>query len=210
MKTKNALTLGIGLILLTLIYSLILYPFLPEKIPLHWNLRGEPDGWGEKLWATWLLPGTMLLLVWLIRALPAMSPGEFRITPFQATFNYVIFLLVMMMGYLQVITLQAALHPEGNWGRAILSGIFLFLGLIGNVMGRIRRNFWMGIRTPWTLADPKIWDATHRLAGKLLFAVGIVGAIAVLMGGSPILWFWILMGSLLIPAVYSYALFRWP
>ena len=79
---------------------------------------------------------------------------------------------------------------------------------MGNVLGKVRRNFWMGVRTPWTLASEKVWVATHRLAARLLTAGGLAGAVAAWLGAPLVLCFWLLMVALLWPAVHSLLLYK--
>ena len=210
MKTKQALVCGALLIGAALLYALILYPRLPDLIPIHWNIRGEVDGWAEKRWAVLMMPGMMTLLVGMMLVLPAMSPRQFRVESFLSTFNYLMIVCTALMGYIHLVMLQAALHPELDMGRALISGIFLFLALTGNVLGRVRRNFWMGVRTPWTLASDRVWVATHRLTGRLMVGAGIAGAIAIWLGVPIALCFTLLILALLAPVVYSYLLYhRW-
>jgi len=82
----------------------------------------------------------------------------------------------------------------------LLGGLFLFFALLGNVLGRVRRNFWIGVRTPWTLASERVWNDTHRVAGKLFVLSGILGFVAT-MAGSPPLFAIILIGIAAITAV---------
>ncbi|HLK57691.1 MAG TPA: DUF1648 domain-containing protein [Chthonomonadaceae bacterium] len=208
MRTWQAVALGMLLTGAILLYSLALYPHLPDLIPIHWDWHGRVDGWADKRWAIFLMPGTMLLILGAMVALPALSPRRFQIEPFAGTFNYLMLVTCGLMGYLQIVMLQSALHPEADMGRVLVAGIFLFLGLMGNVLGRTRRNFWMGIRTPWTLASDTVWIATHRLAGKLLVAAGVFGVVAILLGVPLPLCFIGLMCALLIPALYSYVLYQ--
>src|SRR4051794_34420634 len=98
MTTRQATKIGLFLIAAAVLYALILYPALPDRIPIHWNIRGEPDGWADKRWAVWMMPGVMGLLVALLRLLPAMSPRQFEIEAFAPTFNYLMFVCIALMG----------------------------------------------------------------------------------------------------------------
>jgi uncharacterized membrane protein len=208
MKTTRALAVGGLMIAAALLYTLILYPHLPDLIPIHWNWRGEVDGWADKRWAVLLMPGTMALMLGLLLLLPALSPGQLRIQPFRQTFNYIMILATALMGFIHVVMLQAALNPHMDMGRPLISGIFLFFALIGNVLGKIRRNAWAGIRTPWTLADDRVWASTHRLAGQLWVGMGIFGVLAVWIGIPPAICFTLLMVAVFVPVVYSYLLYK--
>ncbi len=204
MKTSTAVWIGLGLLAATLAYTLALYSWLPDQIPIHWNLRGQIDGWGDKRWAAFLMPGVCGLLVAFLIALPAASPRGFRVESFHATFNYLMIVCTALMSFLQVIILQAALHPDRDVSRALFAGILLFFVPMGNVLGRTRRNMWMGIRTPWTMANETVWIATHRLAGRLFVFVGIAGAIALFLNAPRELIMAMFILAVVVPIPYSY------
>lgn len=208
MKTRQAFLAGVGLVGLALLYAAVLYPWLPAKIPCHWNIRGEVDGWIDKFWGVLMTPGTMLLMLAMMLGLPAISPRSFRIESFLGTWNYAMFIIIGLMGYIHFIMLQAALHPQIDMGRLLLGGMFLFFALIGNVLGKVRRNFWMGVRTPWTLASDSVWIATHRLAGRLMVGAGLLGMVLALLGVSPVFCFTLFLIAALYPALYSFILYR--
>ena len=208
MKTWHAVLAALALGLASLGYALFLYPHLPELIPIHWNIRGEVDGWAPKSWAVYLNPGITLVLIALIWGLPALSPRPFSVDTFRQTFNYVIVVLCGLMAYIHVVMLQAALHPHADSGRYLIGGLFLFFALLGNVMGKVRRNLWMGIRTPWTLASEVVWDRTHRLAAWMLTGAGVLGFLLTLLSVSPAFSLALLFVSLLAPVIYSLLLYK--
>jgi hypothetical protein len=94
--------------------------------------------------------------------------------------------------------------------RVFLGGICLFFALIGNVMGKVRRNFWMGVRTPWTLASEPVWNQTHRLAAWLFVAAGLVGFVLVMLLPPDVVWvaLLVLIPAGLVPVVYSLVLYK--
>ena len=125
----------------------------------------------------WLKVAVTLLALFIVMlfALPWVSPGSFALEPFRETFNYLMVVCMALFGYLHVLMLQAALHPEVDMARLLMTGLLLFFVLMGNVLGKLRRNFWVGVRTPWTLASDKVWIATHRLAARLMVVAGMIG-----------------------------------
>jgi len=206
MSTRYAVLTGLLLAAAAFVCTYWLYPSLPERIPTHWNIRGEVDGWGPKPWAPFVSPGFMVVFVTLIGLLPWLSPRHFKVDAFRGSFNYVMIVCVLLMGYVQAIMLRTALHPEAPSARWLVAGIFLFFAAVGNVLGKVRRNFWMGVRTPWTLASETVWVATHRLAARLFVAAGVIGAVAIVLGVSMLLAFVFLMAAALAPVVYSLVL----
>src|SRR5262249_25488024 len=121
---------------------------LPAKVPIHWNIRGEPNGWvaRENVGVYLLLvPAIMGGFVLLSLALPCLSPQQFSIHRFRHTYNYLMALLLTLFAYLHGVALAAALGVPMDFNKVFLGGIFLFFALIGNVLGKVQRNFFVGI-----------------------------------------------------------------
>lgn len=209
MGNKQANLIIFSLIAANLLYDLLLNPRLPGVIPSHWSLGGRADGASAKgvVYLTGLLP--LLVFALLLNVLPRLRTSAPDIRPFQATFNYMIVAGAVMMFYVNVVLLQAALHPALSVLKLLLTGALLLLVLIGNVLGKTRPNPWCGIRTPWTQSSEAVWIATHRLAGRLWVGAASAGA-ALLWLGTPmsVLLPAVLVPVLLVPVVYSYLLFR--
>lgn len=185
------------------------------RIPIHWDINMHADGWvGRDRIGFYLLifPGVMALLVVMMRVLPLISPRHFEVEPFRNTWGYVFTLLVGFFGYLFVLQVWAAMQEDpmqDAWfGRLFIASFFVLFALMGNVIGKVQRNFWMGVRTPWTLASEAVWVRTHRVAAWAWTPMGIIGAILVLIGVP----YWIaavlMMPGLLWPVVYSLVLYK--
>jgi uncharacterized membrane protein len=185
-----------------------LYPSLPQRIPTHWNIRGEIDGYGDKNWALFLLPAFMVPLTLLFYFLPALSPKHFEVDSFRSTYLYLMVLITAMLAYFHGLTLYAVWKNTQGTGqfdltRPMIAGMFLFFALMGNVMGKIRRNFYIGVRVPWTLASDRVWNDTHRLAAWVMVASGLVGFVLTVAGWL-IVALVVCLGSMMIPMVYSF------
>lgn len=191
-----------------LVYSLWLYPSLPDRVPTHWNWKGEVDGWSSKQVGAFLLPGITAVLWLVLLALPWLSPQGFKIEPFRATYNLIVVLVLALMAYIHVVILQAALHPRLDVPRALVGGVFLLFGGIGLLLGRVKRNFWLGIRTPWTLASDVVWERTHRFGARLYTLAGFLGALAVWLGMSPAVCLVLFLVLVFVPVVYSLVLYK--
>src|SRR5262245_47915241 len=204
MSMKMSMILVLLLAGAALAASIILYPSLPERLPTHWSLQGEPDRWSGKVFGSLVLPGLIALPLLFILIGDWVSPERFKIGAFRWSFNYLMVILAALLAYMHAMTLAPRLQPERRYGRWILGGIFLFLAWVGNLLGKTRRNFWIGVRTPWALASDAVWIGTHRLAGRVFMAVGFLGALAATLGVSPYWCFAGLMASVLIPVLYSF------
>jgi uncharacterized membrane protein len=199
-------------ILAVLAGTLVAYPSLPNVVPVHWDAHGQVNGWGPK-WSLFLYgPGGMLLMVLMFAALPWLSPRKFEVDSFRATYLYIMIVIVAMMAYCQGLILLAALGSLSgvvfDITRAIVGGVCLLIALLGNVLGKVRRNFFVGIRTPWTIANERVWNVTHRFAAKTFFAGGLLGLVAVVLRAP----FWVPIAAILIatlvPAAYSLVFYK--
>lgn len=191
----------------TFIVTLVLYPDLPGRVPAHWNWRGEVDRYGDK-WEIFLLPGVMVFFVLFFAALHWLSPRRFDVEAFRSTYLYIMLLLIVFFAYLHALVLLAAFSKPLDMNRALLIAAFLLLILLGNVLGRVRRNFYIGVRTPWTLASEKVWDATHRFAARVFVLAGLLGLLSMIVSSSALAGLLILGAALLASALYSLAYYK--
>ena len=151
---------------------------LPDTVPIHWGANGQVNGYGPKWVDTFLLPLISTGVYVLVRVLLAAGPrlGGRQTTAANLQIAKIIIMGVLLfMLIIQLGILAAALGIGFDMTMVIslaLSVLFIF---IGNYLGRVRRNFWMGIRTPWTLTNTTVWERTHRLGGWLFVAVGLIG-----------------------------------
>lgn len=205
---------AIGLTVLAWAVSAWFYPSLPQRIPTHWNIHGQVDGYGDKHWAVFLMPAFTTLMLVIFAFLPALSPKKFEVDAFRPTYLFIMLGMVALFAYMQAVILMATWQEVGggpkriDLGRALVGGIFVFFALMGNVMGKVRKNFYIGVRVPWTLASDRVWNDTHRLAAWLMVAGGVVGLVIVLAGW-PLPWaFGAMAISLFVPVVYSFVHYK--
>lgn len=206
MKHRYLLLCGVVL-LATVAFTSALYSKLPATIPTHWNGAGQIDGYGPR-GLVFLHTGVMLLamLVWTV--LPSLSPRRFTVDTFNATYWHICLVIVALLGYIQCVVAWGAYSPSMPMNRAMFGGLAVFLGLLGNVMGKVRRNFWIGIRTPWTLASERVWYSTHRFAGKTM-VLGAALALAGVIASLPLaLCLAVLMAGPIIPVFYSLLVYK--
>jgi uncharacterized membrane protein len=189
-----------------------LYPGLPDRIPTHWNIKGEVDGYGGK-WTLFMFPLMMVPMLLLFYFLPALSPRHFEVDEFRPTYLYIMDLVLGLFTFMQAIllyTVYQAVHGDNSFdiGRGFFAGIFLFFGLMGNVLGKVRKNFYIGIRVPWTLASDRVWNDTHRLGAWVMVAAGVIGFLLTIFGAPLWVPVVVLVGSVLIPLVYSFVHYK--
>lgn len=187
------------------------YDELADRVPIHWNIEGQPDGFVPKsdlFLAFLLMPSVMAGLVGLTLALPWLSPKHFEVDRSRNVYEFVMAVVIGLMGYIHLLMLWSALNPALPQGRLLVGGMCFFFALIGWVLGQVPRNFYIGVRTPWTLASDEVWARTHRLAGWLFEAAGVLGMLVALVQLPLWLAFVAIMLAALVPVVYSLVFYK--
>ena len=191
-----------------IIVAAVLYPSLPEQIPTHWNAQGEVDGTMKKPGGVIVMPAMALFTYIIMKLIPIISPKGFRTDKFSDVMGV---LQVTLVGFMSIVAILVLLEARGlnvRINEMIIGGIGLLFVIIGSYLGRARKNFFIGIRTPWTLASDEVWNRTHRIGGKLFILSGAIIWTGALFG-VPLTWTVVVAVALvLIPVVYSYFLYR--
>lgn len=151
----------------------IVFDQLPDRIVTHWNAAGVPDGWSTKTVGAFFGPGLATLLAIALVAAPRMSPQGFGMERIARIYPILVAAIVGLLLYVSVGMLRVALGATVDVRAHVLAGTGLIVVLIGNYLGKTTRNFFFGIRTPWTLANDDVWERTHRMAGPVFVACGM-------------------------------------
>jgi uncharacterized membrane protein len=205
---NTAMPVAILILLGVATYSLMLRPHLPATIPIHWNIHGQVDGYGPRDLSLWLMPGFMVCLLAIWAAIPWFSPATFQAEDFRQAWDWVWLDTMGLLAFCHLVILQATMHPTIDIGKIMISGMGAFFALMGPPIAKVRRNRWMGYRTPWTLASDKVWASTHRFASKTMIVVGLGGAVAVWVGVPMTVCIIVVIGGMLVPAVQSAVVYR--
>lgn len=153
--------------------SALCWPSAPDEIPMHWNVKGEVDRYGGKLEGLFLLPAITAGLYLLLRFIPTVDPGKANYAQFTRAYSLIRLATTAVMVIVHGVTIAWSLGYRMDMGAVVsvsVGGLFL---LLGNVMGKIRPNWFVGVRTPWTLSSKLSWTKTHRLAGWLFMVIGV-------------------------------------
>ena len=197
------------LIAATIAFSAAVYTRLPDPMVIHWNTSGEPDGYGSRAFGTFLLPVTILFIWGMMLVIPKVDPRRANIEQFRETYDTLVIAIIAVTCLLQVGILGSALGWPISVGRLAPVAIGSLFIVLGTLMPRIRSNFFMGIRTPWTLSSETVWVRTHRVGGIAMIAVGLLLALAGLFGTRS--WLFVAIGGtgalVILVLVYSY--FAW-
>ena len=186
-------------LLLTFIVTIGLYPIMPDLIPSHWNAAGQVNGYMSKLWGLFLVPVIMAGFVALFVLLPRIDPLKKNYDKFRRYYDgfilvFVIYLLVIQA---QILLWSTGIQISPNMTFPILFGmLFIYLGFL---IEHAEQNWFVGIRTPWTLSSESVWKKTHILGGKLFKIAGLVCLLGVLFQSLAI---WIIMVPILLVSCY--------
>jgi uncharacterized membrane protein len=211
MSTRTTTIIVLILIAAATLAGLLLWKRLPDPMASHWNVNDQVDGYMPRFWGVLLLPLITLGMVALFLVVPSIDPLKANIAQFREAFNLFIVLIVGFMIYLYGLTLAWNLgYQDFRMSGAMLPALGLLFLFIGFMMRQARRNFFIGIRTPWTLSSDAVWNETHRVGAVLFMISGVLAFIGGLFGGATAFWFLFapIIGSTIFLLVYSYLLYR--
>ena len=188
----------------------LLWNRLPDPMASHWNINDEVDGTMPKFWGVFLMPILSLGLFLLFLLAPKIDPLKANIAQFRPSYNLFIVLLMVFLGYLWKLTILWNLgYRNFKMSTALLPALGLLFIFIGYLFRKAKRNWFVGIRTPWTLSSDRVWDETHRIGAVLFYASGALALVGSLFGRYAIWFLFVpLMASSLFLVVYSYVLYR--
>jgi uncharacterized membrane protein len=209
----NLYRFSFGLSLITLISALFIISGLPEgvELPIHWAISGQADRFTDASTALLMPPIIMMCVLGLVLILKFIEPRKENIEQSKNAIHSIIaalvlFMFILEMGYFAMIA--GWLVPMNKLVIFAIGVMFMFMG---NFLGKVRSNFFIGIRTPWTLSSDNVWIKTHRLAGPLFLAAGLITAMLVWLlpeTYTPYLILGTIIPAALIPTFYSWWLFK--
>lgn len=190
---------------LPIIYLLINWSNLPDQLPIHFDVNGDPNGYGSKLVFILLPLGLYLLLL----VLPFIDPRKSNYAIFSSTYFKLKVVLILFIGIIDTSIIYNILHGIDKMGFLVPISIFLIFTLLGNYMGNIRPNYFVGIRVPWTLNNDIVWTRTHKMAGKLWFWGGLIGIASLFfVKNFAMVMVPIIIIIVVVPIVYSYIIYQ--
>ena len=209
MNLKKELPL-ITIVLLPFIYLAYIWNQLPAKVPMHWNIKGEIDRYGEKMELI-IIPILLPLLVYIIfLVVPKIDPKN-KLNKMGNKLQTIKVLLTTFMSILALFIIYSAKNQSFANPNYIILLIGVLYIILGNYFKTIKANYFIGIRTPWTLENETVWKKTHKLGGKLWFVGGIIVVLtSLILDKEPnVTVFLIITGIItVIPIVYSYIIFK--
>lgn len=208
MKQKGTWIVSLIFVVVMLGVVVWIYPHLPAQAPIHWDAHGNVNGWMPRFWAAANWPLAMLGFALLFAVLPVISPRKFEIKPFARSYGIIVLAIQAFMLVVGTIALLAGAGYHISMDLVAPVAVGALLMVIGNFMAKFRKNFFIGIRTPWTLTSDVVWERTHRLAGWLFVLAGLAWIAGGLLHASPVVLVVAALAAGFIPAIYSYFLYQ--
>ncbi len=206
---RTSYYLIIVLIALSIVGSIMLYPIMPDQMASHWNAAGQVDGQMPKIWGLFLMPVIAVAMLLLFMAIPCIDPLKKNIQKFMKYFDNFIVLIVVFLLYIHTASVAWNLGYRFSMTYVILPAIALIFYYSGVLIEHAKMNWFIGIRTPWTLSSEKVWKKTHELGAKVFKALAFVMLLGIVLPPAYLTW-WILLVvvAALYPVLYSYLEFR--
>jgi len=210
MKTKYTNIIVIGIILLAIIIGIYFYPILPDSMASHWNEKGVVNGYMPKFWGIFFMPILLIGLFLLFRFLPRFDPLKRNIDDFMGYYNIFIIIFTLFMFYIYLLTLFFNIFESTEnmftFFAPAFAILFFYLGIL---IENAKRNWFIGIRNPWTLSSDYVWNKTHKMGGILFKIIAILSLIGVFL---PNLAIWFVFLPIIIVTVwvmiYSYLIYK--
>ncbi len=199
----------LAIILLSFGIAVYFYPQMPDQMASHWNGAGEVDGHMSKFWGLYLMPSVTLLMFLMFLIIPKIDPLKKNIEKFRPWFDGFILLLVLFLFYLYLLTLAWNLGYTFNMTRMLLPSLGILFIYIGFLFSHAKRNWFIGIRTPWTLSNEKVWDKTHKRGAWLFKLAGLMIFVATVLDKYAIYIVFIsIIVAVVNPIIYSYVAYE--
>lgn len=211
MKTTwKADTVALGMIAAMFVLAAVAWTGVPDGIPVHWNWSGQPDRFGGRLEGLLGLPLAAIVVYVLLILLPRIDPRRKHYDDFQHPFAIMRTVVVGVFLGLQILTLLWVRDPAGPSAGLFAAEAGIALVIIGNYLPKIKSNWFVGVRTPWTLSSEVSWHLTHRLAGRLFVTAGALDVVIALVQPAiaPLVMIATLIIAAVISVVYSYVVWR--
>ena len=207
-KKESGSRIGLAIFAVNLVISLVTYPMLPERIIIHWGAGGTPDGYSSKLFGFLLMQLVQVFVLGIYYVLPRIDPqGKLKVST--GSFSNTMNLLLVYFTFFNVLFITQNLGYDFNMTRVVVPGVGIMFYFMGHFLTKAEKNWFYGIRTPWTLSSDEVWRSTHEKAGLLFKGCGVLAVLSVLIPSYSI---WLVVFPItfagLYLVVFSYTEFR--
>ena len=197
------------LVIAATLASMLIYSRLPEQVPTHWNMEGEADDWSSRFFGAWLMPLMMAVILVVLRLVPHIDPRRANYEKFRGAYEAIVILTMAFMLGLHLMLLAVATGVQVSLERVLPGAVGAFFIAIGVLLPRAHPNWFVGIRTPWTLTSDVVWEKTHKFGGILFTASGALTVAAALVAPRAATWVLIATGTVTAISVVAYSFVVW-
>jgi uncharacterized membrane protein len=200
MKNHQAALIGFIVVAISFIVGAYFYPQLPTTIAAHWNAQGVANGFMGKFWGVFMLPIISLVIFVIFMIIPIIDPRHENIEKFRHQFHLFMLFMLAFFLYLEGLVIFYNLGAPFNMVRLLAPAIAVLFFAVGSLLSHARRNWFVGIRTPWTLESETVWNKTHALGGTLFKIAAFVALVGLVF---PAYTFWFVVVPVIAFAVWT-------
>lgn len=199
----------LALIVIALIVSIAVYPQLPDRVPTHWNTAGEVNGWSSRFWGAWMLP-LVMAIVWLVmRAIPHIDPRKANYEKFAGMYDWLVILVIAFMLVMHVAIIMSAAGSHVSIHAVVMPSVGIFIAIIGLLLPKVHPNWFVGIRTPWTLTSDLSWERTHKIGGPLFVVLGLLIIATTVLDPTTAIWILVIAALAITLFLFAYSYQVW-
>jgi len=176
---KKYLLTALIIVIISFILSIYLYQKMPEQMASHWNIKGDVDNYSSRFITLFIIPIMSLILLFVLSIIPKIDPLKKNIKEFRNYYDFFILILIVFLFYLYILTILWNLGLRFNFISVLAPAFAILFYYIAILLKKSKRNWFIGIRTPWTLSSDKIWDKTHKLGSILYKISGVICLISI-------------------------------
>ena len=199
----------LALIVIALVVSIAVYPQLPDRVPTHWNTAGEVNGWSSRFWGAWMLP-LVMAIVWLImRAIPHIDPRKANYEKFEGMYDWLVILVIAFMLVMHVAIIMSATGSQVSIHAVVMPSVGIFIAIMGLLLPKVHPNWFVGIRTPWTLTSDLSWERTHKIGGALFVFLGLLIVATTVLDPTTAIWILVIAALAITLFLFAYSYQVW-
>ncbi|MFA6064502.1 MAG: SdpI family protein [archaeon] len=199
LRNRINILLIVILVIISFLVSFVAYNALPETMTIHWGINGEANGFAPKTIGIMIMPIITLILVAILIAVPKLDPLKGNIESFKEKYYDFITIFCAFMLYLHAITILLNFGIQANMIALLAPAFALLMYYMGILLGSAKRNYFIGIRTPWTLDNETVWNKTHKLGEKLFKLSAAISILGVIFPNQAII---LILAPIIISSIY--------
>lgn len=206
---RPAVIIAAVLVFFSFVIGFYLYPGMPASLDSHWNAKGEADGVSSKFSGLFALPIISLVVLLLLLLVPKIDPKKENIGKFRGYYDAMILVITIFFFYVYVLSIWWNLGHRFDFGFVMLPAFTILFWFIGLMLEKAKMNWFVGIRTPWTLSNETVWDKTHKLGAKLFKIAAVITLLGLVFRKQALLF--VIVPAVVFAAyliIYSYVVFR--